>query len=187
LKEQAQQKASLLRKSRKVLSSFLTFFLVISIVLLGFKRFTPIFDAYEVKAILTNSMADKMPAGTLVVTKKVTSDQLETGDVISFYRQGETVTHRIKKIITNKETRQFLTKGDANPTVDQSPVLETEIQGKVIYFLPKIGAWFLKIQQPRGLIAGMLALLALFLLNHLLEQIENLKNNQSEDEHYEEI
>ena len=98
MKEQAQQKASLLRKSRKVLSSFLTFFLVISIVLLGFKRFTSIFDEYEVKAILTNSMADKMPAGTLVVTKKVTSDQLETGDVISFYRQGETVTHRIKKI-----------------------------------------------------------------------------------------
>ena len=187
MKEQVKQKTSVLRKSQKILSSFLTFFLVISIVLLGFKRFTPVFDEYELKAILTDSMAEKMPAGTLVVTKQVPSDQLETGDVISFYRQGETVTHRIKKIIVTHETRQFLTKGDANSTVDQGTVLETEIQGKVIYFLPKIGTWFLKIQQPRGLLAVMLALLALFLLNHLMEQIESLKNNQSEDEHYEEI
>ena len=187
MKEQVKQKTSVLRKSQKILSSFLTFFLVISIVLLGFKRFTPVFDEYELKAILTDSMAEKMPAGTLVVTKQVPSDQLETGDVISFYRQEETVTHRIKKIIVTNETRQFLTKGDANSTVDQGTVLETEIQGKVIYFLPKIGTWFLKIQQPRGLIAVMLALLALFLLNHLMEQIESLKNNQSEDEHYEEI
>src|SRR5699024_10949614 len=110
---------------------------------------------YELKAILTDSMAEKMPAGTLVVTKQVPSNQLETGDVISFYRQEETVTHRIKKIIVTNETRQFLTKGDANSTVDQGTVLETEIQGKVIYFLPKIGTWFLKIQQPRGLIAVM--------------------------------
>ncbi len=187
MKEQGKQKKSVLRIGQKILSSFLTFFLVVSIAILGLKRFTPVFDEYELKAILTNSMAEKMPAGTLVVTKKVTSDQLEAGDVISFYRQGETVTHRIKKIIINNDTQKFLTKGDANSTVDQGTVLEKDIQGKVIYFLPKIGAWFLKIQQPRGLIAVLLALLALFLFNHLMEQIESIKNNQSEDEHYEEI
>lgn len=159
--------------------------LLVVLLLIGLQRFTSLLDNYHLRTVLTNSMSESMPAGSLILTKKVEDSELQEGDVISFIRSGETVTHRIKKIENRKKERVYITKGDSNSYADQGYVSEKAIQGKAIGALPKVGAWLLRFKQPRGNIALLLALWAFYLFESLIEQITELKNKKSEDEHYE--
>ena len=75
------------------------------------------------------------------MTRQVSADKLAKGDVISFYSTGGQIanqvnTHRIDNILDLKGgQRQFVTKGDANDTVDEYPVYERRIIGKVVFNL----------------------------------------------------
>lgn len=138
-------------------------------------RYTDMLSSYSIKVVLTNSMADKMPAGTVVVAKKTAPEKLKEGDVISFDILGETVTHRITKTFKRNNDYLFQTKGDANQLVDNNLVKSTEIQGKVLFFIPKIGIILYKMQYIRGKIAFLLTLYSLYLIDSIISQLLNFK------------
>ncbi|MBQ8228299.1 MAG: signal peptidase I [Clostridia bacterium] len=93
---------------------------------------------FSVMKIQTGSMEPEYKTGSVIVTKKVPADKLNIGDVISFYSTGGQIadmvnTHRIEEIYYLKGgERQFVTKGDANKTIDEYPVYESRIIGKVV-------------------------------------------------------
>jgi len=103
----------------------------------------PDFNAYVVE---TGSMLPEIQIKDVVLTKKVESDKLKIGDVITFISADPrlsniTVTHRIIDIFEDPLTGElkYQTKGDNNNTADSTLAPEYNILGKVILKIPKLG------------------------------------------------
>ena len=93
--------------------------------------------------VLTSSMKDKYPPGTLIVVKKVDPDTLAIGDVVTYQiRSGEpdVITHRVVGFTFDQRGNRLLTtQGDAVPTPDERPVQAGQVRGKLWYSIPYLG------------------------------------------------
>ena len=103
----------------------------------------PVFNAY---VVLSGSMLPEIKVKDIVVTKKISAEQLEVGDIITFIAPdsrygGISITHRILEKYYDESlgTYSYRTKGDANNTADASLVPNDNILGKVILKIPKLG------------------------------------------------
>lgn len=85
--------------------------------------------------IATPSMTGSVEAGDAIIIKK--SDSYGVGDVITYFPAAETtsVTHRIVRI----EGDKYYAKGDANESEDPDPIFASQIAGKMVGRIPKIG------------------------------------------------
>ena len=91
-------------------------------------------------------MADTIQIGDAVVVE-LTKDVKEN-DIIVYKEDDDFITHRLIEI---NENGDFVTKGDANNTEDK-PISESQVLGKVIYIIPKLGIWRRAILSPQVLI-----------------------------------
>lgn len=103
----------------------------------------PTFNAY---VVLTGSMLPEIQVNDVVVTKKVDASTLKEGDIITFASAdsrflGTIITHRIIKKNPPDGTNgyTFQTRGDNNNVADSALVPESNIYGKVILKIPKLG------------------------------------------------
>ena len=103
----------------------------------------PVFNAY---VVLSGSMLPYIEIKDIVVTKKVPAEELEVGDIITFIAPdsrygGISITHRIldKYYDESLGSYTYRTKGDNNNTADSALVPNTNILGKVILKIPKLG------------------------------------------------
>lgn len=96
--------------------------------------------------VATGSMADTIQIGDAVIVK-ITNDVKEN-DIIVYKEDDDFITHRLIEI---NENGDFVTKGDANNTEDK-PISESQVLGKVIYIIPKLGIWRRAILSPQVLI-----------------------------------
>lgn len=106
---------------------------------------------YSSAIVMSGSMSDDIEVNDFIITRK--SQNYEVGDIITFESYGQLVTHRI----VEKEDIGFITKGDANNTIDSDFVKYEDIVGKVIYVIPKIGETIYFLQTPLGML-GMILL-----------------------------
>ncbi|MEK6620392.1 MAG: signal peptidase I [Chloroflexota bacterium] len=79
------------------------------------------------------SMDPAIPKGALVIVKATSPSALRVGDVVTFERRGEAVTHRIVEIEDLRigdlrDGRVFTTRGDANEVADPDRI---EFPGEV--------------------------------------------------------
>lgn len=103
----------------------------------------PVFNAY---VVLSGSMLPEIKVKDIVVTKKVSAEDLEVGDIITFIAPdsrfgGISITHRIIDTYYDESLGSYTyrTKGDANNTADSSLVPNENILGRVILKIPKLG------------------------------------------------
>lgn len=95
--------------------------------------------------IISPSMTDAINVYDVVFTKKVDTNTLVSGDVITFYStnpfyQGTPITHRIVDVINVPDTgKMFVTKGDANLEPDKERVYPVNVVGKVLFKIPQLG------------------------------------------------
>ena len=101
---------------------------------------------YTFFEVATGSMADTIEVGDAVVVE-LTKDVKEN-DIIVYKENDDFITHRL---IEKNENGEFVTKGDANNTEDK-PINESQILGKVIYIIPKLGVLRKAILSPQVLI-----------------------------------
>lgn len=101
---------------------------------------------YERYVIVSGSMTGTVDTGSIVYSKPVPSDSLQTGDVITYAPPAgasptELVTHRIASITRGpKGERVYVTKGDANATVDPwSFTLTAPEQAVMDFHVPYVG------------------------------------------------
>ena len=93
---------------------------------------------FKIYHIMTGSMEPTVPVGSDILVKAVDPETLEVGDVISFVSRDDAIygyvnTHRIKQIERQSDGKlYFLTKGDANGTVDSVLVCQDDIKGKML-------------------------------------------------------
>ncbi len=126
-----------------LVGAFLIYYVVSAKVLSRKAGAVPKLSLYT---IVSGSMEPAIKVYDIILTVRVDNyDELEVGDVITFNSYNSlisdmTITHRIVDIRTNEDNRrEFITKGDWNPTADTAPVQETDIIGKTVLKIPQIG------------------------------------------------
>jgi len=96
--------------------------------------------------VLSGSMEPTFSAGDMIIIHL--KDQYEPGDVVTFYSDGELVTHRI----VGESAEGFTVKGDANNVRDEEPVSRADVVGKLVFVLPHAGSAASFFRTPQGLI-----------------------------------
>ena len=102
---------------------------------------SPLYGAF---VIVSGSMEPIIKVRDAVVIRRCDEKDIKVGDVVT-YRSlddsyyGILVTHRVVNIEQKNGENVYITKGDNNETIDRSPVKFSQIQGKVIMRIPKIG------------------------------------------------
>ena len=93
--------------------------------------------------VLTPSMQSVLPVGSLVVDKHTEPENIQVGDIITYWRSdNETVTHEVISIVDDYEgtgMRGFQTKGRDNPEPDPDIVASMNVIGVVAFHLPGVG------------------------------------------------
>ena len=155
------------KKIWKCITSVLVALIVIVALLLVGARLIGL----QVFTVLSGSMEPTYHVGSLIYVKDVDPFELESGDVITFMLDENTVaTHRIVEVVPDEEDDsvvRFRTKGDANENVDGSLVHYKNVIGSPVFTIPYLGYAVSYIQNPPGtyvaISAGAILLLLVFL------------------------
>ena len=155
------------KKIWKCITSVLVALVVIVALLLVGARLIGL----QVFTVLSGSMEPAYHVGSLIYVKDVDRFELESGDVITFMLDENTVaTHRIVEVVPDEEDDsvvRFRTKGDANENVDGSLVHYKNVIGSPVFTIPYLGYAVSYIQNPPGtyvaISAGAILLLLVFL------------------------
>ncbi|MEE1066809.1 MAG: signal peptidase I [Acutalibacteraceae bacterium] len=190
-----------MKKAKKIFSRIMT---VISVALFifGVVVFVSVLNAsagkvpsvfgFSVLQVKTGSMLPDYEIGTIVITKNVDANDLQVGDVISFYSldkdiSGEVNTHRIEKIEHGGDDNApyFTTKGDNNTQVDKQKVWPSQIVGKVVYNLGTVSGSVIGIFQNPNVIFFVIVLPLIFITFgeavNLVTMIAESKYRKKED------
>ena len=89
--------------------------------------------------IVSGSMSPLIKPGDLVIIAKVFPYRIRVGDIIQFWDGEEFIVHRVIGIKRYGDTLFFMTKGDANEVMDQDLVHQSNVMGKLVLIIPKIG------------------------------------------------
>jgi signal peptidase len=84
-------------------------------------------------------MSPTLHLGDMVIAAKVSPDSIREGDIIEFLQGQMRVIHRVIDIEDSGGSRQFITKGDANDSPDIDPVSPSQVKGKAMFSVPKVG------------------------------------------------
>lgn len=134
------QKKEKIKNIAGAAGSFITSFLITVIAVVAVALIALKFSGIEFFTVESGSMYPEYPRDSLVFVKEVSAEEIQAGDVITYVMNasGTLVTHRV--IAVDTENGTFTTQGDANSSADPSPVLWTNVVGKVVYGIPKVGA-----------------------------------------------
>lgn len=114
----------------------------------------------QVYGVQSGSMEPAYPVGSLIYVKDADVSELRVNDVITFSMSpGVIATHRIVQIVpdeNNPSIVRFRTKGDANREVDSALADETNIIGKAMFAIPKLGYVAQFIQGSPGIYVAIL-------------------------------
>ena len=107
--------------------------------------------------VLTDSMYPDIQSGDLIICKTADTEDIEIGDVISFYdpdsKGSAVVTHTVIDIINEDGKISFKTKGINNNTEDRLPVpAENLIAEYMGIRIPGAGSFAIFMQSTTGLI-----------------------------------
>lgn len=86
------------------------------------------------------SMEPTLRMGDIAITRNVSPEDVEVGDII-WYRHGDggtSIMHRVIEVEPAAGRPVFVTRGDANNTPDE-PIIAEQIEGEVVLTIPKIG------------------------------------------------
>ncbi len=108
---------------------------VVAVVLLGFN--TGLFGVRP-SLVASGSMTPTLAVGDLVITRDVEPGAVRVGDIIRFWQGNAYYIHRVVDIQKQGQQITFITRGDAN-NVDDPPVPASNLAGKVVLTIPKLG------------------------------------------------
>lgn len=134
---------------------------------------------YKFFIVLSDSMAaTDFDAGDVVIVKEVDPSILAVGDIVCFTSTdtdnfGETVTHKIREIITLDDgDKAFITYGTTTGVDDKSPVEFPYVKGQYVGRVPYVGQIFTFLKTTPGYIC---CILIPFLILILIQAINSIK------------
>lgn len=171
LKKERRSYIKVMSKTVKRIWNWFTTVLVAVVVILALLLVGARLIGLQVFTVLSGSMEPTYHVGSLIYVKNVDPFELESGDVITFMLDEDTVaTHRIVEVVpdeTDSTVVRFKTKGDANEAEDGSLVHYKNVIGSPVFTIPQLGYVANYIQNPPGtyiaISAGAILLLLVFL------------------------
>ncbi len=149
---------------------------------------------FQFLIVRSGSMEPAIKTGSIVVVKPVSEYVID--DVITFssgHRNAMPTTHRIEEVKEVGGKKVFVTKGDANDSIDMNEVLFRNVIGKVLLDIPYVGYVIATAQKPIGFIflIGIPALLIMYdefakiyreIVKMRLKRQESKKNKDENEE-----
>ncbi|GAB3988558.1 signal peptidase I [Nocardioides marmoraquaticus] len=99
----------------------------------------PLAVGWTPRVIMSGSMEPSIHTGDVVVTRPVDGSEIGRGTVLTSVdpdKPGKTRTHRM---VERDEDGMVVTKGDANPDADSSPVPDSDVLGAGVLRVPYVG------------------------------------------------
>ncbi len=155
--ESMQPEGSSGKRSRKrfpALCRFIGTFILIAIILAFLPLTLPRAVGWEVYEVVSGSMEPAIPVGSAIYVKAASPEEIETGDIIAFQKNGSVITHRVAQ--NHPEEKEFITKGDANRTEDMTPTPYGSLIGKEIFHIPYAGVLMTVLSGTAGKIYAVL-------------------------------
>ena len=90
-------------------------------------------------SIISGSMEPAISINDIVVVREVNPNDININDIITFKVENEIITHRVINIEKKDERIVYTTKGDKNDVTDIEKISDTQIEGKCVAKIPKIG------------------------------------------------
>ena len=174
-----------MNKTIKKIWNWTTSALVAVVVILALLLVGARLVGLQVFTVLSGSMEPAYHVGSLIYVKETDPFELESGDVITFMLDEDTVaTHRIIEVVPDDEDPsvvRFRTQGDANEAADGSLVHYKNVIGTPVFTIPRLGYVANYIQNPPGTyiaISGGAILLLLVFLPDLFGKEEETEKKQ---------
>ena len=118
--------------------------------------------------VMSGSMEPAITTGDVVIAMPIAPLDARPGDIVSFNdpgRGGKLVTHRVRSMRLSGENVDFVTKGDANNTVEKWRIPADRQISRTVLRLPKLGHALVFARTRTGmLVLVLLPLLVLGLL-----------------------
>lgn len=138
---------------------------------------------FSLLTAISGSMEPVINKNDIILIKKVNVETLKVGDIITFYPSNNifaktSFTHRINEIIKENNSLEFITKGDANDNVDITIVESTDILGKVILVIPKLGIFQNYVVKNGRIIFILFIPSIIFLISLLIKCIKIIKRKK---------
>jgi signal peptidase len=92
--------------------------------------------------VMSGSMEPTLGVGDVVMERQVAPLDVRVGDIVTFRDptdQGTLITHRVRSLEVHDGTVEFVTKGDANNTVEKWQIPATGRLGLAKVHIPKLG------------------------------------------------
>ena len=143
----------------------------------------PLYGAY---VIISGSMDPIIKVRDAVVIRRVGADDIKVGDVVTYRAIDEAyygilITHRVVDIKEENGKKIFVTKGDANATIDRSPIEIGQIYGKVVMRIPKIGYIKFFLASSYGWIIAVVVPSLGVIIYDIMKLFHNLKKVKDDD------
>lgn len=169
-------------KTFKRVLNIVSVILIYNLILLFFSSMNKWQDfsilGYKAYIITTDSMEPSVKQGDAILTKKPKVKELKEGDIITFDRNNEVITHRILRVDKgNDDTYHYVTKGDNNNVEDKQKVSFDDIEGKKVIVFPKLG-YVIEAAENQLVILIITLVVLIFLLARI--QSEERKYNRRE-------
>lgn len=130
-----------MKAARVALECLGTLFVAAVVLMAGFMLIGPRFG-WNTHPVLSGSMEPTLKVGGIIVTRPVRVEDVQVGDIITFQRDSQRITHRVIEIVHLKDDsrRWFRTKGDANQEPDGELVTSKgEFVPKTVAYVPFLG------------------------------------------------
>lgn len=139
---------TLIRALSVILTVILCLILIINIYSI-FSRYVlkekhPVLFGWSNAVVITGSMEPTINVNDMIIIKK--QKEYHVGDIVTFNHEGDVVTHRIILQVGDVYT----TKGDNNNIHDGNTLTKSDIYGKVVFVIPKVGVVLRFMRTPLG-------------------------------------
>lgn len=147
----------------------------------------PSLFGYSVFRVLTGSMEPTIETDSLIIVHRIDTSEIEEGDIISFFSKdpshgGAVNTHRVTVIEENGDSRNFVTRGDANQIDDRYLTSEEDVIGEVVFVSHPLGVLVRLLSNPLIFIPLVALPLLVILLFNLSRTVRLTKNMMREEE-----
>lgn len=135
---------------------------------------------WRVDAVVSGSMEPNLKTGAIVVTRPVTPESVEIGDVITFHTSFTSdipITHRVIEIGKNSPAT-FRTKGDAADIQDRFTVPARNIIGKAWFSIPYAGFIISFLKTPTGFYTAIVTPAVILLVLYIRTMLLDIRKNR---------
>ena len=127
---------------------------------------------YRSYTVLSGSMEPEFYPGDIVITKHKNKTDIKINDIVTYRdNDGVIITHRIIEEIPEG----YITKGDNN-NIEDYPTDKSDIIGKFIFAIPKIGYVISYAMSPVGMVTIALVITFIFIYDFIFREKKSKSN-----------